>query len=98
MAGRDPLHRYPAKRAPQFLEDPVLERVERSEVDMAALGFEHVVTWRLPDQRPDAKAGARANDRNDAFIGQGMIGAAHMSEMLVAKRRDGMADGAKIVD
>ena len=63
-AGGDPLDRDPAEAAPQMLEDPVLERVERGEVDVAAFGLDHVDS-RSADlqQRGDAEPGAGADDR-----------------------------------
>ena len=44
-------------------QDLVLEAVERREVDVAALGLDHLIVVALPEQRGDAEAGARTDDR-----------------------------------
>src|SRR6185369_6143195 len=95
---RDAFDRDPAKMSPQLLEDLVLERVQGCEIDMAALRRDHLVMIAISQQGGDSKAGPRANDRDDPFVGERMIGPAKMPEMLVAERCNGKTDSSEVVD
>jgi hypothetical protein len=82
----------------QLEEDLILELIGGREVDMAALGLDDVIASLAAQQLGDAEAGAWADDADHAFLGKRLRGAAERAEMLVAELRDGMGDGAEIVD
>ena len=96
--GGDPLDRNPAEIAAKLRQDAVLERVERREIDMAALGLDHVIIVAPAKQRGDAEAGAGPDDADHAVARKRLVGPADVAEIVVGKRRDGISDRAEIVD
>ena len=97
-ARRNPLHRHAAKVPAEPGENLVLELVERREIDMPALGLDHLIMIVPAQQRRDAEAGPRPDDGNDALIGQRFVGAPDRAELVVRQRCDGMGDRPEIVD
>ena len=87
----DPLDRDPPEVPPQLRQDLVLEAVERGEIDMAALGLDHLIMVALLEQRGDAEAGARADDADHALLGKRRSGPQICWKSLVAQRRDGIS-------
>ena len=59
----DPLDRDPAEVLREAARGSCPRGVERREIDVAALGLDHVIAVGLAKQRGDAEPGARADDR-----------------------------------
>ena len=97
-ARRRLLDRDPPVAAPKRGEDPVLEAVERREIDMAALRLDDMVMAAAAEQLGDSEPGAGADDADHPVVGQGPLRPAEVAEMRVAELADGMGDGAEIVD
>ncbi|KIU01677.1 hypothetical protein QU38_00400, partial [Staphylococcus aureus] len=82
----------------QPLHECILDRIERGEVAMAALGGDHVVTGAVTEDLRHAQAGARPAHGDRALLGQRFLGPAKVQEMLDAHLRHGMADRLEIID
>ncbi len=81
-----------------MLQDPILERVERCEVHVAAFGRDDLISACTPEQARNAKAGAGSDDRDHACVGQTPLRAANVAVSRCIKAGDGMRDCSEIVD
>src|SRR5207253_10559879 len=87
-SGGDALDRYAAVALAELGEDPVLEAVDRREIDMAALGLDDMIMAAAAQQLGNPQACAGADDGDHPFAGKPALGAAEVGEMLVAELRD----------
>src|SRR5206468_5162693 len=71
LARSDPLDRNPAEVSPELGQHLVFEAVERGEIHMPALGFDHLIMIALPQEHGDAKTRPRPYDRGNAIDRKG---------------------------
>src|SRR5438270_11529796 len=84
--------------APELGQHLVFETVEWSEVNVAALGLDHLIMIAFSEQRGDAEPGSRPDDRSHTFFRQRPIGPAYMAKIVLRQARHGVGDRAEIVD
>src|SRR5437868_667799 len=76
LPARDALDRDATEVTAELSQDLVFEAVERSEIDMAALGLDHLIMVGLLEQRGDAKARTGADDADHSEVGKRPLGTA----------------------
>ena len=93
------LHRDAGVALPQPGKDGILDRVERGEVDMAALGGRDAVEARcFAIEVRHAKPGAWPHHRQAAFGRQRACGTGKVEEEVIVCARHGMGDRLEVVD
>src|SRR5690242_12438538 len=74
------LDRNPTKVPAKLDEHLVLEQVQRREIDVAALSLDHFIMISLAQERCDAEAGSRPDDRGHALCRERHVRPAQVHE------------------